>query len=77
MVSCFDQWQCGQLVISGCGQWSVGIGMWTMEGPVGVVTGGGQGCVVSGCGQWVKSVDVVSWGTSNWVVSHFALLSVQ
>ena len=41
-------------VVTGCGQWVTSV-----EGPVGIVSGGGQWCVVTQCGQWVQSVDVV------------------
>ena len=52
MVICFDQCQCGQLVVIGCGQWGVGIGVWA---------GGVESEVWSVCVQWVWSLGVGSW----------------
>ena len=53
------------MVVIGCGQWVTSVGG-SVEGPVGVVTAGGQWCVVSQCGQWVQSMDVVNEGVVSW-----------
>ena len=57
MVICFDQCQCGQLVVIGCGQWGVGIGVWAggMESEV------WSERVFSGCGHWVWAVGCDQW----------------
>ena len=44
-------------VVIGYGQWLRSVGG-SVEGPDGVVNGGGQWHVVSWCGQWMHSVDV-------------------